>query len=193
MTQEEYNKVYELIKDIDWNNDDDKASESLFEEILENAPKVPITGKAMIDTKEFEEVIEQIRNYLPDELKKAKWVMGEKDRILEDAQKEYQNGKKETMEMMRQNIENHDMVKEAKLRASEIIALAQRDAKAIRIGSREYSTEILSQLDKEIEEKKLQLIQSMQDSFEKAAKEIDEKMTKSSDTIKENINELRNM
>ena len=46
-----------------------------LEEILENAPKVPITGKAMIDTKEFEEVIEQIRNYLPDELKKAKWVM----------------------------------------------------------------------------------------------------------------------
>ena len=164
-----------------------------LEEILENAPKVPITGKAMIDTKEFEEVIEQIRNYLPDELKKAKWVMGEKDRILEDAQKEYQNVKKETMEMMRQNIENHDMVKEAKLRANEIIALAQRDAKAIRIGSREYSTEILSQLDKEIEEKKLQLIQSMQDSFEKAAKEIDEKMTTSSDTIKENINELRNM
>ena len=164
-----------------------------LEEILENAPKVPITGKALIDTKEFEEVIEQIRNYLPDELKKAKWVMGEKDRILEDAQKEYQNVKKETMEMMRQNIENHDMVKEAKLRANEIIALAQRDAKAIRIGSREYSTEILSQLDKEIEEKKLQLIQSMQDSFEKTAKEIDEKMTKSSDTIKENINELRNM
>lgn len=164
-----------------------------LEEILENAPKVPITGKAMIDTKEFEEVIEQIRNYLPDELKKAKWVMGEKDRILEDAQKEYQNVKKETMEMMRQNIENHDMVKEAKLRANEIIALAQRDAKAIRIGSREYSTEILSQLDKEIEEKKLQLIQSMQDSFEKTAKEIDKKMTKSSDTIKENINELRNM
>ena len=164
-----------------------------LEEILENAPKVPITGKAMIDTKEFEEVIEQIRNYLPDELKKAKWVMGEKDRILEDAQKEYQNVKKETMEMMRQNIENHDMVKEAKLRANEFIALAQRDAKAIRIGSREYSTEILSQLDKEIEEKKLQLIQSMQDSFEKTAKEIDEKMTKSSDTIKENINELRNM
>ena len=141
-----------------------------LEEILENAPKVPITGKAMIDTKEFEEVIEQIRNYLPDELKKAKWVMGEKDRILEDAQKEYQNVKKETMEMMRQNIENHDMVREAKLRANEIIALAQRDAKAIRIGSREYSTEILSQLDKEIEEKKLQLIQSMQNSFEKSSK-----------------------
>ena len=52
------------------------------------------------------------------------------------------------------------MVKEAKLRASEIIALAKRDAKAITIGSREYSTEILSQLDKEIEEKKLQKVEA---------------------------------
>ena len=164
-----------------------------LEEILENAPKVPITGKAMIDTKEFEEVIEQIRNYLPDELKKAKWVMGEKDRILEDAQKEYQNVKKETMEMMRQNIENHDMVKEAKLRANEIIALAQRDAKAIRIGSREYSNEILMQLDVEIEKQKEQLIKFMQESFEKVAKQIDENLTQTGTIIKENIAELRTM
>ena len=46
---------------------------------------------------------------------------------------------------MKQNVETHDLVREAKMRASEIIALAQRDAKAIRIGSREYSNEILMQ------------------------------------------------
>ena len=164
-----------------------------LQDMVESSPKMPITGKTIIDKKEFNEVIDQIINYLPDQFKKAQWVVNEKDRILQEAQKEFDNVKKETVEIMKQNVETHDLVREAKMRASEIIALAQRDAKAIRIGSREYSTEILSQLDKEIEEKKLQLIQSMQDSFEKAAKEIDEKMTKSSDTIKENINELRNM
>ena len=164
-----------------------------LQDMVESSPKMPITGKTIIDKKEFNEVIDQIINYLPDQFKKAQWVVNEKDRILQEAQKEFDNVKKETFEIMKQNVETHDIVREAKMRASEIIALAQRDAKAIRIGSREYSTEILSQLDKEIEEKKLQLIQSMQDSFEKAAKEIDEKMTKSSDTIKENINELRNM
>ena len=83
-------------------------------EMVEGSPKVPITGKAMVDVKEFEEVIDQIINYLPDQLKKAQWVVNEKDRILEDAQKEYQNVKKETMELMKQNVENHDTVKEAK-------------------------------------------------------------------------------
>ena len=162
-------------------------------EMVEGSPKVPITGKAMVDVKEFEELIDQIINYLPDQLKKAQWVVNEKDRILEDAQKEYQNVKKETMELMKQNVENHDTVKEAKLRANEIIALAQRDAKAIRIGSREYSTEILSEVDREIEAKKVELIKLMQDSFEKVAKEIDDNLSKTGDTIKSNISELRDM
>lgn len=164
-----------------------------LQDMVENSAKMPITGKVMIDKKEFNEVIEQIINYLPDQFKKAQWVVSEKDRILSDAQKEYESVKKETIEMMKQNIENHDIVKEAKIRANEIIALAQRDSKAIRIGSREYSTEILTQLDREIENKKNELIKSMQESFEKIAKEIDENLNGASQTIKENIAELRSM
>ncbi|ATD54930.1 V-type ATP synthase subunit E [Clostridium chauvoei] len=164
-----------------------------LQEIIENAPKVPITGKTMVDKKEIDEVIDQIIHELPDQLKKAKWVITEKDRILNDAQKEYENLKKDTLEIMKKNIENHDIVKEAKIRANEIIALAQRDAKAIRLGSREYSNEILTQLDREIENKKIALIKTMQTSFEQVAKEIDENMSEASEVIKENIAELRSM
>ena len=164
-----------------------------LEELIETAPKVPITGKSVIDKKEFLEVIDQIINYIPDQMRKAQWVMNEKDRILGDAQKQYESTKSEIMEMMKQNVENHDLVKEAKIRANEIIALAQRDAKAIRIGSREYSTEILSQLDREIEEKRNKLIEDMQKSFEMIAKEIDENLTSTGSRIKENISELRGM
>lgn len=164
-----------------------------LQDLVDGAPKVPITGKSMVDKKEFNEVIDQIVNYLPDQFKRAQWVMNEKDRILGDAQKEYETVKKETVEMMKHNVENHDIVKEAKVRAGEILALAQRDAKAIRIGSREYSNEILSELDKELEVKRSKLIESMQKSFEVVAKEIDENMSNASVTIKENIAELRNM
>lgn len=164
-----------------------------LEDIIETAPKVPITGKSVIDKKEFLEVIDQIINSLPDQLKKAQWVMNEKDRILKDAQKEYDNVKKDTLEIMKRNVENHELVKEARVRADEIIALAQRDSKAIRLGSREYSTEILAALDKEIEEKRDFLIQSMQKSFEMVAKEIDKNMSETGNKIKENISELRGM
>ena len=164
-----------------------------LQDMVENSAKMPITGKTIIDKKEFNEVIEQIMNCLPDQFKKAQWIVSEKDRILDDAQKEYDSVKKETIEIMKQNVESHDIVREAKLRANEIIALAQRDAKAIRIGSREYSNEILTQLDAEIEKQKAALIKSMQDSFEKVAKDIDDNLTQTGTIIKENIAELRTM
>jgi len=164
-----------------------------LEELIETSPKVPITGKSVVDKKEFLGVIDQIVNILPDQIKKAKWVMTEKDRLLKEAQKEYELAREESLKVMKYNIENHDIVKEAKMRANEIIALAQRDAKAIRLGSREYSTEILGQLDKEIEEKKAMLIQNMQNAFELVAKEIDKNLSETGTQIKENISELRGM
>ena len=94
-----------------------------LQDMVESSPKMPITGKTIIDKKEFNEVIDQIINYLPDQFKKAQWVVNEKDRILQEAQKEFDNVKKETVEIMKQNVETHDLVREAKMRASEIIAL----------------------------------------------------------------------
>ena len=163
------------------------------DEIVESSSKMPITGKSMIDKKEFIEVIDKIAQCLPDQIKKAEWILNEKDRILGDAQKEYDSAKRESVEFFKQHVENHDIVREARLKASEIIALAERDAKAIRLGSREYSNEILVQLDQEIEKQKIELIKSMQESFEKVAKDIDENLTKRGTIIKENIAELRSM
>ncbi len=164
-----------------------------LQDLVENSPKVPMSGKIMIDKREIIEVVDQIINYLPDQFKKAEWVMNERERILNEAKKEYDSVRKETMTMMRQNVENHDIVKEAKARAQEIIASAQRDAKAIRLGSRDYSDEILTQLEKEIEEQKIRLIKNLQDSFESAAKEIDSNLSNACEVIKDNVKELRSM
>jgi len=164
-----------------------------LQDLVENSPKVPMSGKVMIDKREIVEVIDQIINYMPDQFKKAEWVMNERERILNEAKKEYDSVRKETITMMRQNVENHDIVKEAKVRSQEIITSAQRDAKAIRLGSRDYSDEILTQLDKEIEEQKSKLIKSLQDSFESAAKDIDLNLSNACDEIKDNVKELRDM
>ncbi|MFW2488358.1 ATPase [Clostridium chromiireducens] len=164
-----------------------------LQDLVENSPKVPMSGKIMVDKRELVEVIDQIINYMPDQFKKAEWVMNERERILNEAKKEYDSVRKETMNMMRQNVENHDIVKEAKIRAQEIIATAQRDAKAIRLGSRDYSDEILTQLDEELEEHKIKLIKNLQESFELVAKEIDKNLTGTCDVIKDNIKELRSM
>lgn len=164
-----------------------------LQEIVETASKVPITGKIVLDKKEILEVIDQIVNYLPDEFKKAQWVLTEKERILSEARKEYEVVKKETMEMLKKQVENHDITKEAKIRAQEIIAAAQRDAKSMRLGARDYADEILCQLDKELEEKGKIMISNIKKDAEEMMASISEDFTNTTTTIRENIKELRNV
>lgn len=62
-----------------------------LEEILESGSKVPFSSKVMVDIDELRDILEDIRLKLPDELKQAKWVKEERQRIIEDAQKEADN------------------------------------------------------------------------------------------------------
>jgi cell division septum initiation protein DivIVA len=164
-----------------------------LQDIVESAAKVPITGKVVIDKKEVLEVVDQVINYLPDEFKKAQWVMTERERILGEAQKEYEAVKKQTMDLLKKQVENHDIVKEANLRAQEIIASAQREAKAIRIGARDYADEILSQLEKEIDVKTNEILTVIKNNVEALATNMNNDMAKASTTIRENIKELRSI
>lgn len=164
-----------------------------LQEIIESSPKVPITGKIVIDKKEMLDVIDQIINYLPDEFKKAQWVLSEKERILAEANKQYDSVKKETMDMLKKQVENHDITKEARIMAQEIIASAQRDAKAIRLGARDYADEILSQLDQEIDSKAEAMVIGIRNEMDKFIKCFADNIKGTTGTIRENIKELRNM
>ena len=66
-----------------------------LEDILEKSKKLPFTERSVIDKEEFLEIIKEIRLKLPDELKQAKWIKEERQRILEEANKEAEDVVKE--------------------------------------------------------------------------------------------------
>ncbi|WP_462392105.1 ATPase [Clostridium cadaveris] len=164
-----------------------------LQELVDTAPKVPMSGKVILDKKEMNEILEDLVSYLPDALKKAQWVLNEKDRIIDEANVRYETTKKETEELIRKQIDNHDIVKEARMKGQEIIALAQREAKIIRLGSRDYADEMLCQLDNEIEARGKELILSMKKDMDEYLSSISEKLADSTDDIRSNIKELRDM
>ena len=59
-----------------------------LEDLLESSKNLPFTQKTMVDKDEMLEIIKEIRIKLPDELKQAKWIKEERQRILVEAQKE---------------------------------------------------------------------------------------------------------
>lgn len=162
-------------------------------EIIETSAKVPMTGKVIVHKKETVEIIEKIINYLPDELKKAQWIVEEKERILSEAIEEAENLKRENINFLKKQIENHDITKQAKVKAEAIIASAERSAKSIRLGARDYADEILNQLDNEIANKSKTMMINLKKQMQDFAVDLESSINLNSDTIRENIKELRDM
>lgn len=68
-------KVLELLDEI--------------EEIVDTAAGFPLTGKIMVDAEEILEIVKEIRVELPDEIQQAQWIKDERQRILDEAKREY--------------------------------------------------------------------------------------------------------
>ena len=68
-----------------------------LEEFVEDAGKIPLSGgKCLINKEELFGIIEQIRLTYPEDIKQAEYVKKERDRILQDAEKEAQAEKERT-------------------------------------------------------------------------------------------------
>jgi len=161
--------------------------------IIESSSKIPVTGKAVINKREILDIIDQIINHLPDEFKKSQWICDEKERILVDAKKQAKIFEEETIDKIRRRVEKQDLVKEAQTRAEEIIASAQRDAKIMRLGAKDYADEILSQLDKEIELKGQKMLHKIKGDVQDFLISLQEEVTDTTTSIRENVKELRSM
>ena len=123
-----------------------------LEELIENGSKVPFSNKVMIDTDEIKEILEEIRRKLPDELKQAKWVKEERQRILMDAQKEADEIVKQTETKIISLVDDHEITKQALAKKEEILESADKVAREISDGTIEYADALLERLEEILNE-----------------------------------------
>jgi len=84
-----------------------------LEDMLEKSKTVPFTNKSIVDKDEMIEIIQEIRIKLPDELKQAKWVKEERQRILLEAEKEADTVVKEAENRIISMIDEHEITRKA--------------------------------------------------------------------------------
>ena len=123
-----------------------------LEELIESGTKVPLSTKIMIDKEEVSEILEEIRMKLPDELKQAKWVKEERQRIIMDAQKEADQIVRETETKIISLVDDHEITRQALAQKEEIIESADKVAREITTGTREYADALLERLEEILKE-----------------------------------------
>lgn len=118
-----------------------------LEDLVEKSISLPLSGRSLVDKEELLELIKEIRLKLPDDIKQAKWVKEERQKILLEAQNEANNIIKEAESKISSLVDEHEIARKAYEQANEIISNAQKNAREIRLGAREYADSILNKVE----------------------------------------------
>ncbi len=115
-----------------------------LEDMLEKSRNVPFSGKCVVDKEEILDIIKEIRLKLPEELKQAKWVKEERQRILVEAQNEADEIIKEAENRIISMIDEHEITRKAYEKKFEIIETANEMSREISKGTKDYADSVLS-------------------------------------------------
>lgn len=122
-----------------------------LEELFNESKTIPLTRNVMVDEDRMLDIIDQMRIAIPEEVKKAQQLLGQRDRVLAQAQEEANR----TIEIARQKAEQlvaKDMVVvDAQRRAEQILAQARGDAEGVRADADDYVINSLRQLEAELD------------------------------------------
>ena len=117
-----------------------------LEAIFTNGQRVPFTHKIMIDDQECYDLLDQIRQVVPEEIRAAKKVTVDRDRITGEAQLEAQRIIQEAEDYREQLLSEEGRLEAAEIRSREIVDEATADAEALRDGANEYALDVLEAL-----------------------------------------------
>jgi hypothetical protein len=110
---------------------------------------MPLTSNVIIDQARALDLLEQLRNAVPEEIRQAKRINEETERIVSRAHEEAEGILARAQEQAAFLIEERELTRAAELRSQEIIATGQHEADEIRRGADEYAQSVLVHLEGE--------------------------------------------
>ena len=100
---------------------------------------MPFSGRLMVDEERILDIIDRMRVAVPEELKQARRVIGEQERLLAEAHAQVQ-----------QAMEEQGLMAAVEAERTRLIAEAERDAQAVRAGADDYARQVLEELDQRL-------------------------------------------
>ena len=155
-------------------------------EIVDTSSGVPLTGKILVDAEEILEIVKEIRVELPDEIQQAQWIKEERQKILEEARKEYEKIVADAKDQAAAMIDTNEITVQSKVRADEITRIAEANVKGLKMSTYDYIDNILFGFQEKMSELNSVYLNQMFTNIQKTFEDINM-------TIDENRSEIKNM
>lgn len=129
-----------------------------IENILVDSTRVPFTNKLVIEEDDIIRLLDELRDVLPQEIKDAAKIVSERQRILEEAQKEAQNIVDQAKVYVTKLTDENIISKQAQEQANEIVQQARKAARDLQQESVTYAEDVFKHLESNLQ-KALEVVQ----------------------------------
>lgn len=131
-----------------------KRVEELLQEIqaiMEDAKAVPLTGgKSLIDTEQIMDIIDEIQDSLPSEVRQAKNIVADRSQIISEAKREAEGIIRDAEEKKKQMVSENEIVRAAHAQANEILNDVKAKTADMRKAASDFVEDIMKRTDEAI-------------------------------------------
>jgi len=118
-----------------------------LEDFIANSKRVPLSSSVMVNEAEFYDLLDDIRATLPNELKQARHVSKERDRIMADAQRKEEDLLVQAEKRADDMVQDTEIIKQAELERDHMIDEAQEEARRILFDAEDVADRIFGELE----------------------------------------------
>jgi hypothetical protein len=121
-----------------------------LEALAVNARKVPMTSQIILEQATILDLIDQLRVAIPEEVRQARRINQESDRVLARARDESEQIIGAAQEQAALLLQDQSILRQAETQAQEIVDRAEAKAEETMRGADEYAADVLVRLDSDL-------------------------------------------
>lgn len=140
--------------------------EELLEQIddmLDKAWSLPMSGgKCLVDAERLRNIVDDIRAYMPNEVRQARAIVADRGDIVETAKLEAEGIIRAAEERARRLVAQEEIVKQSQQKSNEILTQTQLKSREMRKGASDFSEDLLKRTEEAIAQRLAEVRQARQ-------------------------------
>jgi vacuolar-type H+-ATPase subunit H len=118
-----------------------------LEELVREAKSMPLSSSALLNREEVLEIIVQMQESLPEEIKQARWIVKDREELLAKARAEAEKIVEQAREDQQRLARQEEIVRRAREEAEQIVDGAEEQGRSVRAEAEDYVDAKLAQFE----------------------------------------------
>jgi len=118
-----------------------------IEEFLDKRKRIPFSSNIIVNENEIYDLLDELRNILPEEFKQSRWIVKERENMIEEAKRYSERIIKDAKEKAEILISETEILKSANRKSEEMMSAVEARARTIRLEAEDYADEKLANME----------------------------------------------